>query len=129
MLPFVECLHFIISTFYEGAKNSFMVRDEDVAFPSHFETHYILEPKQIYDQLSERISFYENIPKTGGDTVNKQNKDFVKCYKMVQGLMVINMYALDKASFAQVFPETNQTEEAKEGQQDVMMEGGDDEGQ
>ena len=55
MLPFVECLHYIISTFYEGSKSSYMIREEDVAFPTHFERQHILEPKKIYDLLQNRI--------------------------------------------------------------------------
>lgn len=65
MLPFVECLHYIISTFYEASKGSYVVRDEDISFPAHFESHNTLDVKQIYDLLQDRITFYENLPKTG----------------------------------------------------------------
>ena len=55
MLPFIECIHYIIATFNNSAKAATIFRDEDIMFPNSFDFVNILEPKEIYDRLQANI--------------------------------------------------------------------------
>ena len=103
MLPFVEAIHYIIQTYNRTARGASIFRDEDVMLPNSYEDLTQLEPREIFDRLQDNVDRYEGLPKSDGPGVNKQNKDFIKCYKLVQALMMIVMYIFDNEVFLNKF--------------------------
>ena len=62
LLPFVEGLHYVICTYNSAARNTTIFRDEDVAYPPHFDSLNVLPPQEILRRLQENIERFENAP-------------------------------------------------------------------
>ena len=72
------------------------------------------------------------MPKTGSKSQDQKNKDFAKCFKFMQGLVVVTMYHFDYDSFKEVFlkefaveahqPAVAQGEETKKAEEEVAEE-------
>ena len=51
MLPFIEAIHYITHTFLTSARSTYILRDEDITWPSSFDPLYDLEINEIYQRL------------------------------------------------------------------------------
>jgi hypothetical protein len=95
MLPFVECIHYITNTFLCSARQTYILRDEDITWPSTFDPLYDLTPQEIFARLQSNIDRYDSMPKSEDKGQDKRMKDIAKCFKIVQALMVVLMFVFD----------------------------------
>ena len=49
------------------------------------------------------IEGIEKMPKTGSKAQDQKNKDFAKCFKLIQSLVVVVMFNLDHKNFLRLF--------------------------
>lgn len=51
MLPFIEAINYLINTFYQAARHTTILRDEDICWPNNFASLNDLEPIEIFNRL------------------------------------------------------------------------------
>jgi hypothetical protein len=95
MLPFVEAIHYIQNTFLSAARSTYILRDEDITWPTTFEPLGDLQVEQVIHRLNSNIEKYENMPKSEDKGQDKKMKDISKCFKIVQAMCVSVMFAFD----------------------------------
>ncbi|TNV82654.1 hypothetical protein FGO68_gene7836 [Halteria grandinella] len=83
LIPYIEAFHYIVFTFYQAARNSLTMRDEDISFPPSIQPDHKQSLKQIYTALQE------NLEKLSTAATTKEIVQIAAHMKMMNALLLI----------------------------------------
>lgn len=114
IFAFVDTLLYIICTYNSASRCTTIFRDEDVCYPFNFEYLNDCEGPELFNRLQNVIQTAESQPKAGSKSLIQQGKDYIKCFKLLQSMLVITMYIFDhRAYLTTFFPDSEKAEEVK----------------
>ncbi|CDW89048.1 n-alpha-acetyltransferase auxiliary subunit [Stylonychia lemnae] len=87
---YIEALHLLILTFYENARYSNCLRDEDICFPPCIQKNHQKSLKDILAQINDQIS------ELSKDKNNVQFEVIAGHLKFIRSMMLILLNAFDK---------------------------------
>lgn len=103
LLVFVEALNYIILSYNRAMRSATIFRDEDITWPITMDSFNDLPAPEIFNRLQEIIQRQDGLPKEESKAKDKENKEYSKCFKLMQALMVVSMHVFDFSQFTAVF--------------------------